>query len=1748
MPIGRGSPIKNSHKHHHKHTKSSVQHQQHAHQQGPSSEELASLQVTELEVLTSIFGPDLKHVESEALSPWHKTPPSPGAGGAHQQQHFDIILRPDTDELKPLVSASVRFRLPIRYPVLPPIIIVLPPSATGPSDTKGISTDQAKSLQVLLINKAKELVVSGGEMIWEIVSVGQEWISVNNLHLQKDPNRSLEEEKLLRERETEQARRVKAQQESQQRNQVEAERASKIAHLIQEQTSQQTAAIKEEREKQLKTVISPSTSKDNPYERLVVEAGVGGHSKDRWIETFEDPIVYKGARISSIIVGPMVRDTGFSFVHYVEPVAGKSSSSLSWQMEYFPITSRHYNLSSGKRKLQEVEGELEKLRMLDCDALINVLACALVSSDGAQQNEKKLLVVTEAMEGPSVKMILSHCMTLPWTRVRCYLLEILSGLDALHSKNLLHRAINLENIYLEGCASFDRDMPGAKLARAAYWKKLADMNEGDSLTEAKLPTLEVDLPGGWEAPELSLPSTNTNYDRKGSSYSRKRDIWQTGVTAVQMLFGADITTRYSSVDAFFNSEESLLDELGTHIIVYLKSMLEKSTKKRPSANELKSRLEEVIRYEEEERKEGSKTILEGQKEGEERAEGPPMRRKMIRGISEQEDLNFRPGSFWQFSRNQSMPTTGNGNVSRYESDFEEMELLGKGAYGAVFKARNRLDGRDYAIKKIRLSPSAGNDERTLREISALSRLSHQHIVRYVTCWIQTQEEKDAVPSSSGGDVMTSSRSLQTSARDFIMPGLDDFLSVGHDAFSTSGQNIRFANSDSDSSEDEEEEQREGLVRKLQTSRGASVDQSETDSDSDSSDSDNEDSQSDWQASHANKSRVPSMSQSQFLPSSSTPRWLFIQMEYVENQTLKEAIDRGLSIDESWRLFRQMIEALTHVSSLGIIHRDLKPSNILMFGGGSSGEEGVVDSAGDIKIGDFGLATTTPQQLALEGGGGGAATYGTAEDSTADLTTEIGTNLYIAPEVEKAAGSRYDYKVDIYATGIIFFEMLASQRVYKTGMERISVIRDLRSPDVCFPKGWNEAQMPAQTKIIRMLLSHDPSSRPSPLELLKSELLPPKMEDEYIAECLRLLSTPNSTYNLQLMDSLFGKKDEFEQREARDFTFDTGSNTEEGQGLDNRFVGVACQHLRSLFHRRGAVELEAPLLIPPNELYNEDQKPVELLDKTGKVVQLPYDLVVPFARMVARGEQQRFKRYAMAPVYRNNLLAGGQPRSVIEVDYDIVAPDKTAAAEAEVLGVVDEILEEIPGFDSSEWVIQISHSHLLDLLLERVPVKHRQEALMAIGTLFSGSKTAASNMRSRLNNLGLGIPRSILDEIEMANLSDEVEIVSEKLQRLVALDLRPKLMRAIEEIKQVVEACKHFGLQRRFLLTPLLITNRSFYQDNVFFVVVRARGKRRDILASGGRYNALLKRFTNPALTRPPSHAVGIQIGLGRIALALAKHQESLMGSSDRILTPYAPSRCDVYVASGPDLLSLRMEICKELWAANISADLAYELALENSPELLASTCKAEGILFLVIARARHSSIVKVKSIYERGEYEVNRWELSTWLSDRIHRLKSNVEVNLTIERGNVNTVNAPTFNPLEAEVMLPERYSSDKRRADKHGNNDRRVKKHLAPIQENSVRQVTKVIEDLNPSGTGNSNGGNIPIIAVDVHPIFNFNRLCAAAMARNDEGLWKLFMECVSNPEERDYARQIRRRIEELDGKRAWLVSIRQDGATTLI
>lgn len=137
----------------------------------------------------------------------------------------------------------------------------------------------------------------------------------------------------------------------------------------------------------------------------------------------------------------------------------------------------------------------------------------------------------------------------------------------------------------------------------------------------------------------------------------------------------------------------------------------------------------------------------------------------------------------------------------------------------------------------------------------------------------------------------------------------------------------------------------------------------------------------------------------------------------------------------WRLFREITEGLAHIHSQGMIHRDLKPVNIFL------------DSRDQVKIGDFGLATTS--FLALQQCHEVASLSHNRGEIGSSHTGKVGTALYVSPELMgRASKSTYNQKVDLYSLGIIFFEMC--HRPFSTGMERVETLVAIRSPSVLIP--------------------------------------------------------------------------------------------------------------------------------------------------------------------------------------------------------------------------------------------------------------------------------------------------------------------------------------------------------------------------------------------------------------------------------------------------------------------------------------------------------------------------------------------------------------------------------------------------------------------------------------------------------------------------------------------------------------------------
>jgi serine/threonine-protein kinase len=168
---------------------------------------------------------------------------------------------------------------------------------------------------------------------------------------------------------------------------------------------------------------------------------------------------------------------------------------------------------------------------------------------------------------------------------------------------------------------------------------------------------------------------------------------------------------------------------------------------------------------------------------------------------------------------------------------------------------------------------------------------------------------------------------------------------------------------------------------------------------------------------------------------------FVVMELVEGVSLFDR--RPATIDEAIRVARQICKALEHAHSHGIVHRDLKPENVL------------VTPDGTAKLMDFGLARSVASRLSKEG-------------------AVVGTVFYLAPE--QALGKEIDGRADLYALGVMLYELTTGQLPF-SGDDPFAVITQHLHAPVVPPRLKNEAIPFALDSLIVQLMSKDPDRAP-----------------------------------------------------------------------------------------------------------------------------------------------------------------------------------------------------------------------------------------------------------------------------------------------------------------------------------------------------------------------------------------------------------------------------------------------------------------------------------------------------------------------------------------------------------------------------------------------------------------------------------------------------------------------------------------------
>ena len=591
----------------------------------------------------------------------------------------------------------------------------------------------------------------------------------------------------------------------------------------------------------------------------------------------------------------------------------------------------------------------------------------------------------------------------------------------------------------------------------------------------------------------------------------------------------------------------------------------------------------------------------------------------------------------------SLPTTtNNSSKSRYVKDFEELGKIGQGGFGVVVKAQNKLDGRIYAVKKIKLYKNHASYKQITREIRSLSQIDSNRCVRYYYSWLEQYS------NTSMNNSTDSTNTPFTSPR-IVQSGFNDV-------------EIEFEYSSSKTPQIDPQIE-------LEHSMDSSI------------------------SSTSSKSTTEEQ------------EMLYIQMEYCDNQSLRDAIDRGITHEQGWKYLQQIAEALQHIHFLGILHRDLNPKNVF------------IDKFDNIKLGDFGLSIFLSAQVEYSNKTESIDSKSRSFDNKSKSFTQgVGTRLYVAPEVLLLnKKTKYTAKVDMYSLGIILLELF---HPFKTGMERVLCLENVRSPTIILPDDFN-MQLSAQYNLIKSLLTHDVSMRPSSSDLLSSGLFPNSEQAINVKKATEIVLNGGQTGIRQVMNDLLKRK----VKDYKDVTYDSDANLFEIMAqlpLINR-IQTLLQHL---FESRGALLFNPPILLPYTDVVANAMNKIDsafLIDPLGISVVLPFDHSIALSRLAAKVPIRHNKLYIINDIYRNSA-ALNQPRQIPQALYALVGHTGDAGfnkmAILECISLIKQLMDKLN--ENKEipivWYICVNNALILQPLLNMIVGNDMDKYVALMGVL------------------------------------------------------------------------------------------------------------------------------------------------------------------------------------------------------------------------------------------------------------------------------------------------------------------------------------------------------------------------------------------------------------------------------------------------
>ncbi len=338
-------------------------------------------------------------------------------------------------------------------------------------------------------------------------------------------------------------------------------------------------------------------------------------------------------------------------------------------------------------------------------------------------------------------------------------------------------------------------------------------------------------------------------------------------------------------------------------------------------------------------------------------------------------------------------------------------------------------------------------------------------------------------------------------------------------------------------------------------------------------------------------------------------------------------------------------------------------------------------------------------------------------------------------------------------------------------------------------------------------------------------------------------------------------------------------------------------IRKIFERFGYDPIETPIICPADTIlgkYGDEGNKLtyNFKDNGGRLIALPYDLTVPFARLVAanwRDLPMPFKRYQIQRVWRAEKPQKGRLREFYQCDIDAIGT-RSLISEAEIAKIIVTVFSEL-GFGN--FTIKVNSRRLLNNILDSFNISKNQ-LIKVIRIIDKMDKIGEEGVREMLEEIGVKQAKDIL---RLLKPSKDNKSTIEKLSNY-----------DLTEIKEFFKYCDEFSIPNKYLeFNPSLARGLDYYTGISYEVV--SDDFDFGTLCAGGRYDNLCSLFCNEDFS-----GVGVAFGFERIMLALQEMDKLNSQLNSTVLVTLFDEQ------STADALSVYCELIK----GEINAEIYFE--------------------------------------------------------------------------------------------------------------------------------------------------------------------------------------------------------------------------------